>query len=97
MFKKPSFIYSSAFIACLLFLSALFPPICSAQKVVPEIKTIIHMLPLEKQEWLQDFHDRVTNYINDRTWHEENIGGEFRVTMEFLLQDVQTLRRNKGF
>ncbi|MBC7188056.1 MAG: hypothetical protein H5U38_13610, partial [Calditrichaeota bacterium] len=33
----------------------------SAQKIVPHVKTILHTLPLEKQEWMRDFHERVEN------------------------------------
>jgi len=63
---------------------------CLAQKIVPEVKTILHMLPLEKQEWLQDFHERVQIYIRSKDWHDQNFGGEIKINMEFLLQDIST-------
>lgn len=62
----------------------------SAQKIVPRVKTILHTLPLEKQEWMRDFHERVENYIRARDWHDKNYGGEIHVYMEFLLQDNST-------
>ena len=61
-----------------------------AQTIVPEIKTILHTLPLEKQEWLRDFNERIERYIMDKSWHDNNFGGEFKVNMEFLLQDIST-------
>jgi len=62
----------------------------SAQKVVPRVKTILQTLPLEKQEWMRDFHEKVENYIRARDWHDKNYGGEIHVYMEFLLQDNST-------
>lgn len=62
----------------------------SAQKIVPRVKTILHTLPLEKQAWMRDFHERVESYIRARDWHDRNYGGEIHVHMEFLLQDNST-------
>lgn len=61
-----------------------------AQKVVPRVKTILQTLPLEKQDWMRDFHERVENYIRARDWHDKNYGGEIHIHMEFLLQDIST-------
>ncbi len=61
-----------------------------AQKVVPRVKTILQTLPLEKQQWMRDFHERVESYIRARDWHDRNYGGEIHVHMEFLLQDNST-------
>ncbi|MDZ7270373.1 MAG: DUF4835 family protein [candidate division KSB1 bacterium] len=71
-----------------IFLAGVMP--ASAQKVVPRVKTILQTLPLEKQEWMRDFHERVESYIRARDWHDKNYGGEIHVNMEFLLQDNST-------
>ena len=61
-----------------------------AQTIRCEVKTVLHTLPLEKQEWLRDFHERIQNYINGRDWHDKNYGGEIYLSMEFVLRDNST-------
>ncbi len=91
MLKKYHYVlFMTIGLALLTATLAFFPANCTAQKIVPEIKTILHMLPLEKQDWMRDFHERVRIYIRDKSWHEEDLGGEFAINMEFLLQDIST-------
>lgn len=79
------------FIALIVFIGQIFPPSAACQRVVAQVNTILKTLPIEKQEKLADFHDKVTHYINSYDWHNNPYdGGQIDVDMTIMLEDIST-------
>ena len=66
----------------------LAPSDSAAQRVTAKVTTILKTLPLDKQEKLRDFHERVENYINTYDWTGDREAGEIGLTMQILLEDI---------
>ncbi len=60
----------------------------SAQKIVAEVTVILEKLPLEKREKMADFEQKLTNYINEYEWCEDQYQTVLPIRIQIYLQDA---------
>ena len=60
----------------------------SAQKIVAEVTVILEKLPLEKREKLVDFQQKLTDYINEYDWCEDQYQTVLPLRIQIYLQDA---------
>lgn len=77
-------IATAVFLACL---TAISTSAVFSQQIKADVKLTLERLPLEKQEKLKDFDERITTYINDYDWTGGENDLEIPVTMQIFLQD----------
>lgn len=76
-------VFSLAFWLTVVWLSPV-----SAQRVVSKVTVILKQLPEKKQAELVEFYRVVETYINSFDWIEDDQGGEFKISMQFLLMEA---------
>lgn len=72
----------------LLFSTIFFASILQAGQVNAEVKLILERLPLEKQNQLQDLSDKISSYLNEQDWLDEDIGASIDIMVQIYLQDA---------
>ncbi len=60
-----------------------------AQRVIAEVTTILKTLPLEKQQKLADFHEKIERYIDDYDWFDEP-EIDIHIKMQWMLEDISS-------
>lgn len=75
-------------VVSLLFVSFLLPFQTSAQKVMSEVTVVLEKLPLEKRDKLVDFEQKLTDYINNYPYCEDEYQTEFPVKIQIYLTDA---------
>jgi hypothetical protein len=56
------------------------------KRVRPKVTVILDKLPLDKMKIMANFQDKVANYINNRTWIEENYVIPFVLGVQLFLE-----------
>ncbi|MBN2414392.1 DUF4835 family protein [bacterium] len=59
----------------------------SAQFIEADVTVMLDRLPLEKQQELRYFSDKVTDYINTHAWTDEQFDEPVHVSIQIFLQD----------
>lgn len=72
----------------LLFSTIFFASILHAGQINAEVKLILERLPLEKQNQLQDLSDKISSYLNEQDWLDEDIGASIDIMVQIYLQDA---------
>lgn len=70
------------------FLALFIPVSLAAQKVVPEVTVILEKLPLEKREKMADFQQKLTDYISQYPYCENQYDTELPVKIQIFLTDA---------
>lgn len=89
MRRVDSFRWVSVFI--LVFLSAQFMAATSIlardKKIIAKVTVILDKLPAEKKKRMADFQDKLTAYINSRSWVEEDYVNPIEIGVQMFIED----------
>jgi len=69
-------------------MAAIAPATCWAQRIEAIVETDLRTLPLEKQNKLQNFAEKVQHYINSYNWTDDPWTTTIPVTINLVLQDM---------
>ncbi|MBN2413159.1 DUF4835 family protein [candidate division KSB1 bacterium] len=86
--NKKRFIKVKWILLFILFFSLSFP--LYAQIIEGRVTTKLESLPIDKQQKMADFAEKVTHYINSNTRNDNTWNTEVFVDMELILQDISS-------
>jgi len=75
---------------CLLLISALAMETVFAQQIEAKVTTDLRTLPIERQEKLRDFAEKVENYINTHPWNNDPWRTMVYLNFNLILEDMTT-------
>lgn len=70
--------------------SLLFAAISSAQQLEAQVETDLRTLPIDKQQKLREFADRVMHYINSYRWTDDPWRTKVMLQVQLILEDRST-------
>jgi len=79
------FILSCGFL--LIHLMAAPAALARNKKVIAKVTIILDKLPAEKKKRMADFQDKLTAYINSRTWVEEDYVNPIEIGVQMFIED----------
>lgn len=70
--------------------SLLFAAVSSAQQLEAQVETDLRTLPIDKQQKLREFADRVMHYINSHRWTDDPWRTKVMLQVQLILEDRST-------
>ncbi|OPZ72515.1 MAG: hypothetical protein BWY83_00611 [bacterium ADurb.Bin478] len=86
MLVRPRIVLS----AWLLLPFLLFATVASAQQLEAQVETDLRTLPIDKQQKLREFADRVMHYINSYRWTDDPWRTKVMLQVQLILEDRST-------